>query len=53
MKEHKEKYDIGDWERIECRYNIRLFDKIKIKTRNLTTICEPKRTIVASNGRYE
>ena len=39
--------------KIEVEFNIHFFDKIKNKTKNITTKREINRTIIASNGRYE
>ena len=50
---HNKKY--GDYycREIKIRYNIKFFDKIKNKTKNITTKRGINRTIVASQGRYE
>ena len=40
-------------ERLENIYNIRFFDKIKYKTKNITTRHGPHGTITASNEGYE
>ena len=48
FKKHGNSY----WKSLDYKYNIRFFDKIKNETKNITTRHGPKRTIVASNGRY-
>ena len=53
IKEYIKKYDNGYWKRLEYKYNIRFLDKIKNKTKNIWTKCDPKRNIQASNQRYE
>ena len=53
IKDYIKKYDNSFWKRIEYKYNIRFFDKIKNKMKNISSSHGPKRTIVASNGRYE
>ena len=52
LKEYKEKYGESAWY-VELKYNTQFFDKIKNKTKNLTTRKNPQKTIIASNGRYE
>ena len=46
------KYEESPWY-IEYKYNTQFFDEIKNKTKNLTTKHNPRKTIVASNKRYE
>ena len=53
IKEHIRKYDYSCWRRMEYKFNVRFFDKIKNKTKNISTRYGPNRTIVASNGRYK
>ena len=53
LRGYIEKYDNIYWKRMDYKYNIRFLDKIKNKTKNITTTHSPKRTITASNGRYE
>ena len=48
-----EKYDNCYWRRLDYKYDIRFFDKIKNKTKNITTRHGPSSTIIASNGRFE
>ena len=38
---------------MDYKDNIRFFDKVKNKTKNITTSHGPNRTIAASKGRYE
>ena len=47
------KYGNSYWKSSDYKNNIQFFDKIKNKTKNITTRHGPKRTIVASNGRYK
>ena len=53
LKEYIKKYDNSYWKGLDYKYNIRFFDKIKNKIKNITTSHSPNRTIMASNGRYE
>ena len=53
LKEYFQKYNNSFWKRLDYKSNIRLFDKIKNKTKNITTRHGPNRTIMASNGRNE
>ena len=46
-------YGNSYWRRLDYIYNIRFFDKIKSKTKNITTKQSVKRAIIASIGRYE
>ena len=50
--EYMEKYEESPWF-IEYNYNTQFCDKIKNKTKNLTTKHNPRKTMVASNKRYE
>ena len=52
LKEYAEKYEENPWY-LELKYNTQFFDKIKIKTKNLSKKHNPRKTIVASNKRYE
>ena len=52
LKNYFKKYGISYWKSLDYKYNIRFFDKIKNKTKNITTRHGHKRNIVASNGRY-
>ena len=52
LKEYAEKHEDSPWY-IELKYNTQFFDKIKNKTKNLSTKHIPRKTIIASNGRYE
>ena len=53
IKEYLKKYDNSYWKRCEYKCIIQFFDKIKNKTKNITTNQGVKRTIIASNGRYD
>ena len=53
MKDYIKKYGSSYWKRFENIYNIRFFDKINNKEKNITTKRGAKKTIIASNGRYE
>ena len=53
IKHYIEKYVNSYWKRLEYICNIRFFDKIKNKPKNITTKQGVKKTIIASNGRYE
>ena len=50
--EFNRKYGEG-YRKIECKCNIKYFDKIRNKTKNITTTGGVEKTIIASNGRYE
>ena len=52
LEECVQKYEKSPWD-IEYKYNIQFLDKIKNKTKNLSTKRGPNRTINASNGRYQ
>ena len=52
LKEYAEKYEDSPWY-IELKYNTQFFDKIKNKRENLSTKHNPRKTIIASNGRFE
>ena len=52
IKCHIIKYGKSYWKRFENKYNIRFLDKKK-KTKNITIKQGMKRTIIASNVRYE
>ena len=51
-KEYAQKYENNPWY-IEFKFNTQFFDKIKNKTKNLSAKHNPRKTIVASNKRYE
>ena len=53
IKDYIEKYGNSYWKRLDYKYINRFFDKINNKTKNFTTKQGVKRTIIASNGRYE
>ena len=53
IRDSIKRYGNSYWNRLDFKYNIQFFDKIKNKTKNITTRQGPNRTIVASNGRYE
>ena len=53
IKHYSEKYGNSYWKRLEYKYNIRFFDKTKNKPKIITTKQGVKKTIIASNGRYE
>ena len=50
--EHNRKHGEGS-RKVECKHNIKLFDKIRNKTKNTTTRRGVEKKITASNGRYE
>ena len=50
--EHNKKYGDNYYRKIEFKYDIQFFDKIKNKTKNITTK-NIKKLIIASQGRYE
>ena len=52
FKESAKTYGESAWY-IELDYNTQFFDKIKNKTKNLSAKHNPRKTIIASNGRYE
>ena len=52
LEEYAEKYENSPWY-IELKHNTQFCDKIKNKTKNLSTKHNPRKTIIASNGRYE
>ena len=52
LKEYAEKYEESPWY-IELKCNTQFFDKIKTETKNVSTKRNPRKTIIASNGRYE
>ena len=52
LKEYSQNYENSPWY-IVFNYNIQVFDENKIKTKNLSTKHNPRKTIVASNKRYE
>ena len=52
LKKYREKYEESTWY-IELKYNTQFSDKNKNKTKNLITKRKPRKTIVASNKRYE
>ena len=51
--EPNKKYGDNHCKIIEFKYNINFFDKTKNKTKNITTKRGTKKTIIASQGRYE
>ena len=53
IKNFVKKYGISFWEHLDYEYNIRFFDKMKNKTKNITTSRGPNRSIVASNLGHE
>ena len=52
LRDYKNKYG-GDYIKIDFKYNIQFYDKIKNKYKNVTTTHGVERTLLASNGRYE
>ena len=52
LKDYAQKYENSPWY-MEPKYNTKFFDKLKNKTKNLSTKHNPRKTIIASNGRYE
>ena len=52
LKEYAQKYENSPWY-IEFKYNTQFFDKVKNNRKNLSTKHNPRKTIVASNKRYE
>ena len=53
LKNYIKKYGNSYWKRLDYKNSLRFFDKIKIKTKYISTNHGPNRTIVASNDRYE
>ena len=53
IKDYIKNYGNSYWERLQNIHNIRFFDKIKNKEKNITNKRGVNRTIIASNGRYE
>ena len=53
IKDYIKKYGNSYWKRLDYKDNIQFFDKIKSKTKIITTNHGPNRTIVALNQRYE
>ena len=51
--EHNKKYGDNYCRKIEFKYNIQFFDKIKNKTKIIATNRGINGTIIASEGRYE
>ena len=51
--EHNKKYGDNHCRKIEFKYNINFFDKIKNKTKIIATSRGLKNAIIASQGRYE
>ena len=51
--EHNKKNGDNYCRKIEFKYNIQFFDKIKNKTKNITTNRGIIKTMIASQGRYE
>ena len=52
LKEYAQKNENTPWY-IEFKNNTQFFDKIKNKTKNLSTKHNPQKTTVASNKRYD
>ena len=53
IKHYIKKYGNSFWKRFENICNIRFFDRIKNKEKNIKTKRGVKKTKIASNGRYE
>ena len=51
--EHNKKYGDVFCRNINVKYNIKFSDKIQNKTKYITTTCRIKKTIIASQERYE
>ena len=52
LNEYAQNHENSPWH-IDCKYNVQFFDKIKNKTRNLSTKRGIIKTITALNGRYQ
>ena len=50
VRELRKKYDVR---KVELKHNTEFYDKIKNKTKNVTTKWGIDKTIIASNGRYK
>ena len=53
IKDYIITYGNSYWRRLDYKCTLRIFDKIKNKTKNITTRHGPNRTIVASIEGYE
>ena len=53
IRDYIKNYGNSYWEKLENIYKIQFFDKIKNKEKNVTTERGVKKTIIASNRRYE
>ena len=51
--EHNKNYGDNHCRKLQTKYNIKFFDKTKNTTKNITTNRGEKKTIIASQGRYE
>ena len=50
--EYNRKYG-EDFRKVECKYNIKFFDKLRNRIENITTRRGVEKTVITSNERYE